>query len=88
MIASSEEDPDLEKQEITQMLARRLDVLLIASAQRTIESFLKIEEQQRPYVLVDRKFGGLSANFVGTDDVTVGRIATEHLIENGCRRIA
>ena len=70
------------------MLARHLDVLLIASAQRTTESFRKIEEQQRPYVLVDRKFRGLSANFVGTDDVTVGRIATEHLIENGCRRIA
>lgn len=88
VIASSEEDPDLEKQEITQMLARRLDVLFIASAQRTIESFRKVEEQQRPYILVDRKFPGLSANFVGTDDVTVGRIATEHLIANGCRRIA
>ena len=52
------------------------------------ESFRKIEQQQRPYVLVDRKFVGLAANFVGTDDVLVGRIATEHLIENGCRRIA
>lgn len=88
VIASSEEDPDLEKQEIGQMLARRLDVLLIASTQWTVESFRKIEEQQRPYVLVDRKFSGLAANFVGTDDVAVGRMATEHLLENGCRRIA
>src|SRR3954469_25939789 len=88
VIASSEEDPELEKQEMEQMLARRLDALLIASAQWTVESFRRIEEQQRPYVLVDRKFMGLAANFVGTDDVMVGRIATEHLIENGCRRIA
>lgn len=88
VIASSEEDADLERREIAQMLARRLDVLLIASAQRTLESFRKIEEQQRPYVLVDRKFNGLAANFVGTDDVAVGRIATEHLIQNGCRRVA
>jgi LacI family transcriptional regulator len=88
VLASSEEDPDLEREEISQMLARRLDVLLIASAQWTVESFRKIEEQQRSYVLVDRKFVGLAANFVGTDDVVVGRIATEHLIENGCRRIA
>jgi len=88
VIASSEEDPDLEKQEIAQMLARRLDVLLIASSQRTGESFRKIEEQQRSYVLVDRRFKGLAANFVGTDDLAVGRMATEHLIENGCRRIA
>lgn len=88
VIASSEEDPELEKQEIGQMLARRLDVLLIASTQWTVESFRKIEEQQRPYVLVDRKFSGLAANFVGTDDLAVGRIATGHLIERGCRRIA
>jgi LacI family transcriptional regulator len=32
VIASSEQDADLEKEEIGQMLARRLDVLLIASA--------------------------------------------------------
>ena len=88
VIASSEEDPDLERQEIVQMLARRLDVLLIASAQATMESFRKIEEQQCSYVLVDRKFNGLAANFVGTDDFAVGRMATEHLIDNGCRRIA
>ena len=88
VLASSEEDPDLERLEIRQMLARRLDVLLIASTQWTVESFRKIEQQQRPYVLVDRKFLGLAAHFVGTNDVLVGRMATEHLIENGCRRIA
>jgi LacI family transcriptional regulator len=88
VIASSEEDPELERQEIRQMLARRLDALIIASTQWTVESFRSIEEQRRPYVLVDRKFSGLPANFVGTDDLAVGRLATEHLIEIGCRRIA
>jgi LacI family transcriptional regulator len=86
--ASSEEDPELEKQEIGQMIARRLDVLMLASVQWTVESFRHIEEQQRPYVLVDRRFKGLAANFVGTDDFAVGRIATEHLLENGCRCLA
>lgn len=88
VIASSEEDPDLEKQEIGQMLARRLDVLLVASTQASAEVFQKIDEQQRPYVLVDRTFRDLAANFVGTDDLAVGKLAVEHLIENGCRRIA
>lgn len=88
VIASSEEDPDLERQEIGQMLARRLDVLVIASTQWTVESFRKIEEQQRPYVLVDRKFSGLAANFVGTDDLAIGRLAAEHLLQNGCKRVA
>jgi LacI family transcriptional regulator len=31
---------------------------------------------------------GLSANFVGVDDEAVGMLATRHLIEIGCKRIA
>jgi LacI family transcriptional regulator len=30
----------------------------------------------------------MPANFVGVDDIAVGRLATEHLISAGCRRIA
>ena len=41
-----------------------------------------------PYVLIDRKFEGLAANFVGVDDAAVGELATAHLIDVGCRRIA
>ncbi len=88
VLSSSEDDPALEQQEINQLLARRVDVLLVASAQWTVESFRRIEEQSTPYVLIDRSFVGLAAHFVGTDDEAAGAMATEHLIENGCRRIA
>ncbi len=87
LIASSEGQPELEQQEIEQLLARRVDAILIASAQWTVESFRRIEEQKTPYVLIDRQFTGLAANFVGSDDVAAGRLATAHLIEQGCRRI-
>jgi LacI family transcriptional regulator len=87
-ITSSEEDADLERHEIAQLLARRVDVLLIASAQISTENFRRIEKRNTPYVLIDRRFQGLSANFVGVDDAAVGRLATDHLIEQGCRRIA
>ena len=88
IMASSEEDPELEKEEIDQMLARRVDALIIASAQRTPESLGRIGKHHIPYVLVDRKFEGFAANFIGTDDVKAGMLATEHLISKGCRRIA
>ncbi len=88
VIASSEEDAELEQQEIEQLLARRVDALVVASTQWTVESFRRIEEQKIPYVLIDRRFVGLQANFVGVDDEAVGSIATEHLIEQGCRKIA
>lgn len=87
-ISSSDEDPALEREEIAQLLARRADVLLIASAQWTVESFRQIEEQKIPYILLDRQFAGLESNFVGGDDQAVGLLATSHLIEQGCRRIA
>src|SRR5215469_1387312 len=88
IVSSSDEDPDLEEQEINQLLARRLDILIIASCRSTVELFFRIEKQKTPYVLIDRNLPGLSANFVGVDDEAVGMLATRHLIEVGCRRIA
>jgi LacI family transcriptional regulator len=88
MITSSEEDPELEQQEIEQLLARQVDAMLIASTQWTVESFRRIEEQRIPYVLIDRRFVGLPANFVGVDDEAVGLLATNHMLEQGCQRIA
>lgn len=88
ILASSEEDPDLESQEIVRLLARRIDAIVIASTQESVESLRRIEEQKTLYVLVDRRFPGLEANFVGVDDVAVGELATDHLVSVGCRRIA
>ncbi|BDC52994.1 LacI family transcriptional regulator [Bryobacterales bacterium F-183] len=88
LISSSEEDTDLEQQEVSQMLARGVDALVIASAQGSVESFQEIEDRKVPYVLIDRKMEALGASFVGTDDEAAGLMATEHLIDVGCRRIA
>ena len=88
IVSSSDEDSDLEEQEIDQLLARRLDTLIIASCRTTVDLFFRIEKQNTPYVLVDRALPGLPANFVGVDDVAVGILATKHLIEMGCKRIA
>lgn len=88
LISSSDEDPELEVQEIKQLLARRVDVIMVASAQWSVDCFRMIEEHQTPYILIDRRFQGLDANFVGVDDEAVGALATSHLIEQGCRRVA
>jgi LacI family transcriptional regulator len=88
IVSSSEEDPELERQEIRQLLARRLDALVIASSGTSIEQFQRMDLQSLPYVLIDREFPELEANFVGIDDTTAGRIATEHLFDIGCRCVA
>lgn len=88
IVSSSEEDPELEKEEISRLLARRLDALVIASAGSNIEQFERMESKAQPFVLIDRDLPGLSANFVGINDEKAGRLATEHLIDMGCRRVA
>jgi LacI family transcriptional regulator len=88
VISSSGEEPELERQEIEQMMRRRVDVLILASCESRPRSLAQIQEQKVPLILIDREFAGFPANFVGTDDLLVGEIATEHLIAMGRRRIA
>jgi LacI family transcriptional regulator len=88
IISSSEEDAELESREIYQLVARQLDALVIASSSNETAAFEKMDRQGQPYVLIDREFPGLTANFVGIDDEAAGRMATEHLIDQGCRSIA
>ena len=89
-ISSSEEDPEVERQEISTFLARRVDGLILASSQRSgvTKTFKRIEDEGVPYVLVDRMVPGFGAHFVGSDDKAIGILATEHLIDRGYRRIA
>jgi LacI family transcriptional regulator len=88
IISSSEEEPELEEQEIDHLLERRLDTLIIASCRSTVELFQRIEQHGMPYVLIDRSFSALPSNFVGVDDQAVGVKATQHLIDIGCKKIA
>ncbi len=88
IISSSEEEPELEEQEIDHLLERRLDTLIVASCRQNVDLFHRIEKQGTPYVLIDRSFQGLNANFVGVNDEAAGMLATQHLIDAGCKRIA
>src|ERR1700757_1497668 len=88
IVASSEERQEIEQEEIRKLLARRLDALVIASSGTGTELFERMDKQSQPYVLIDRQFQGLNANFVGIDDVAAVLMATRHLYEVGRRRIA
>lgn len=88
ILASSEEKPRIEQQEIRNVLARGVDALLVASCQCALQGFYGVEDQRTPFILVDRDFPRLSAHFVGTDDYAAGLLATQHLFETGKRRIA
>jgi LacI family transcriptional regulator len=88
ILASSEEDPEVEQKEIRTLLKRGVDVLMIASCQANLRNFYELGDDRTPYILFDRNFPHLAAHFVGSDDVLVGEMATKHLIEIGRKRIA
>jgi len=88
ILASSEEDPEVERQEIRTLLRRGVDVLMIASCQPSLRNFYELGDERTPYLLFDRNFPHLAAHFVGSDDVQVGEMATNHLIDIGRQRIA
>jgi LacI family transcriptional regulator len=87
IVSASEEDGELEAREIRQLQARRLDALVVAST-RTHLPELEQPDQDAVFVLIDRMVPNAQAHFLGLDDKAAGRIATEHLIQAGCRRIA
>lgn len=89
VIAESEEDADAEIGQIETLLAHNVDGLIVASAQsngRWLHGSLV--EKKIPCVLVDRTLSELKAHYIGADDVEIGAMATWHLIDQGCRRIA
>lgn len=90
IISYFEEDPRLEASEAESLLARQVDGLIVASAQPPdcLDLFQRIRRRNVPYVLIDRPLVGLQTSFVGVDNHALGRLATEHLIAQGCRKIA
>lgn len=88
ILASAEEEPELEREEIDTLLARGVDALLLATCQPEEDALASLVGVTVPCVLVDRALPQSGRPFVGTDDVAAGRMATEHLLGLGRRRIA
>src|SRR6267143_612079 len=88
IISYFEEDPELERNEADALMARQVDGLIAASAQSRADLFEGIRKRKVPLVLIDRPIAGVNASFVGADNEAIGKLATNHLIAQGCRRIA
>ena len=89
VIADTEEDAERELKQMRLLLTRKVDGLIIASAQRSSSKYqTAFGDVAIPYVLIDRKPAGVDAHYVGVKDEMIGMMATEHLISQGCRHIA
>ncbi len=90
VMANSDENPETEERQIEVLAGRSVDGLIVASAAANgrLRVFRALRTRRIPFVLIDRMPTGLRAHYVGVKDDEIGFLATEHLIEQGCRRIA
>ena len=87
ILSSTDGQPDRERDVLLALQARRIDGMVVASASLRDPSVRWLRQQPIPHVLVNR-YSDLKDPFVGTDDETGARIATQHLISLGHKRIA
>jgi LacI family transcriptional regulator len=88
LICSTDEEARKEKDEIEALLSRT-DGLIVASTLLANEAkfYRRLISEGAHIVLIDRLLEGLRCSAVTTDDVQVGVLATEHLIQLGHRRV-
>ena len=87
LICSSEGDRELERNQVEHLLSRGLDAIVIASVGGDERILQDVVQSRTPLVLIDRRVDNPKTHFVGSNDVLVGSLATEHLIAMGCKRI-
>src|SRR4051795_1507112 len=88
LIANTDNDADRERQDFDAMRARQVDGFITATARLDREFVAETEDISEPIVLVNRRLEDESLPAVTVDDQEGSRLAVEHVIALGHRRIA
>ena len=88
LVASTDGDPDRERQRLEMLVARQVDGFVIATATRNDEVVTEMMAAGQAVVLVNRTIQGSGAFAVVPDDRKGSALAVEHLVALGHHRIA
>jgi LacI family transcriptional regulator len=90
MICQTYDNYDKEVATVQALLNARVDGVIASFAKDTqdFSHFLKIKERGIPLIFFDRSNDELEVSHIVIDDFLGGYKATEHLIQQGCKRIA
>ncbi|MGC4806274.1 LacI family DNA-binding transcriptional regulator [Micromonospora sp. DT233] len=86
VVSSSWDDDDGRTVRIQRFIGERVDGLIIGDARRNDPTLARLAADRVPFVLVSRASRGFPS--VTGRDRFGGRLAAEHLIDVGCRRLA
>ena len=90
IITCTDETPEQEAKQIDILLSRQAEGLLVATCQSEDRYgvFARARDLRVPVVMMARNLDPPSHSWVGSDNLTIGRDATNHLIDSGRHRIA
>jgi LacI family transcriptional regulator len=88
LICSTDEDPAREEEYVAALLAQRVDGMLAVSVTADSRAFARLLAAGVPVVGIDRALPGTGADVVKADHAMGLRIAAEHVLALGHRRIA
>ncbi len=90
MIYQSHESYEREKADVRHIADRRADGLIVSVASQSMQHdhFINLQEVGIPIVFFDRASNEVQTHKVLVDDYAGAFSGTEHLIEQGCRKIA
>ena len=88
LAASLDEEPERERDLVRDLVARRVDGLVLMPASVSQEYLVSEQRAGLPTVFVDRRPRGVDADSVTVDNHLGGQLATRHLLAHGHRRIA
>jgi len=90
IISQSDESLSIEKANVEALLANRVDGMIVSLSKETIDAdhFNKVINTETPIIFFDRVNEDLNTSRVIIDDYEASYKAVEHLIDQGCKRIA
>lgn len=88
LVGTTNEDPDLERQLLSDFLGRQVEGLVVVPVGQEVERFSPDRLHGVPLVLASRTVEGLPADTVIIDDVRGAHEATSLMLDEGHRRIA
>lgn len=87
IFGSSDESEEKYTRLVDTFLNRQVDGLIIAPPQNSEAQIKYLQKQRTPFVLIDRYFPDLKADYVILDNYGSAYDATTHLIDNGRKKI-
>lgn len=87
IIINTDEEYDKEEQSIVLALSMNVDGIVLCPTQKSYNDIVLLKSRSIPFVLLGRRFNNDDLDYIVSDDVKGGYLATKHLIDKGHKEI-